>query len=220
MARAWGLLNGMLATVALGLVAGLVWDLAHARPLPPPPPVRAAAVRTVPTAPAGANGRPPVASDAIATRNLFSASRTEVATVAAAVPAGPKPVLHGVLINGDQSRAYLDDPAAKRVFGYAVGDTAGGGRIEQIGEDRVVIRRPEGLIDVLVQDPGKPKPAGSAATASGSTTLPAPTAAMPTPGAPPGQGGTPAPRGPTPPGQPATAQPALVPPAPSPGPTQ
>jgi Type II secretion system protein C len=219
MARAWWLLNGMLATVALGLVAGLVWDLAHARPLPPPPPLRAAAVQAVPAAPAGTDGRPPVASDAIATRNLFSASRTEVTAVVAAVPAGPKPVLHGVLINGDQSRAYLDDPAAKRVFGYAVGDTAGGGRIEQIVEDRVVIRRPEGLIDVLVQDPGKPKPAVSAPTTPGSP-LPAPTAAMPTPGAPLGPGGAPAPRGPMPPGQPAAAPPAPIPSAPSPGPTQ
>ncbi len=75
----------------------------------------------------------------------------------AAAPAGPKPVLHGVLVDGPKSRAYLEDPVAKRVFGYTIGDTIGGGRLEQITDGGVVIRRADGPIEVIIQDPTKPK---------------------------------------------------------------
>jgi hypothetical protein len=94
----------------------------------------------------------------------------------AAPPAGPKPVLHGVLVDGEQSRAYLEDPVAKRVFGYTIGDTIGGGRLEQISEGGVVIRRADGPIEVILQDPTKPK----AATAQPSIPRPA-VAVAPTP---------------------------------------
>ena len=49
----------------------------------------------------------------IAARNLFNPGRSETAT-AAAVPVA-KPILHGVVIDGPKSRAFLEDPAAKRV---------------------------------------------------------------------------------------------------------
>jgi hypothetical protein len=97
--------------------------------------------------------------------------------------AGPKPLLHGVVMDGPRSRAYLEDPAVKRTFGYAVGDTVGGGRLEVIHVDRVVIGRSDGLLEVLLQDPSKPKaPAPAAAgpaAATPSTGAPLPAGSMP-----------------------------------------
>jgi hypothetical protein len=124
----------------------------------------------------------------IAARNLFSASRGEVAVIAPAL-AGPKPVLHGVVVDGDRSRAYLDDPVAKRVFGYAVGDPVAGGRLEQIQDDRVKIRQPDGVMEILLKDPAKPQvepptpaaPTKARHSASGPVGPPTPEAAAPPP---------------------------------------
>ena len=85
-------------------------------------------------------------------KNLFSPSRSE-APAGPVVAAGPRPLLHGVVMDGPKSRAYLEDPTVKRTFGYAVGDAVNGGRVQSIGEDRVVIARPDGLVEVLLQDP-------------------------------------------------------------------
>ena len=73
-----------------------------------------------------------------------------------------KPILHGVVIQGGTSRAFLEDPTAKRVSGYSVGDAIGGGKIQKIADDRVLIARPEGMVEVLLQDPSKPRPAPAA----------------------------------------------------------
>jgi hypothetical protein len=67
------------------------------------------------------------------------------------------------MLDGDRSRAYLEEPPAKSVFGYAVGDAVAGGRLDSIRSDRVVIARPEGPVEVLLQDPSKPKPVAPAA---------------------------------------------------------
>jgi hypothetical protein len=120
----------------------------------------------------------------IAARNLFSASRSETTAVIAAAPAGPKPVLHGVLVDGDKSRAYLEDPVAKRVFGYTIGDTVGGGRLEQITDGGVVIRRADGPIEVIIQDPTKPKPATPQPSIPRPAVTPPPTIPPPTTPAP------------------------------------
>jgi hypothetical protein len=66
-------------------------------------------------------------------------------------------VLHGVVLDGPKSRAYLEDPLVKRTFGYAVGDTLGG-RVESIAADRVVIGRGDESVEVLLRDPSKPRP--------------------------------------------------------------
>ena len=102
----------------------------------------------------------------IATKNLFSPSRTE-APAGPVATAGPKPVLHGVVVDGPKSRAYLEDPVVKRTFGYAVGDILGGGRVESITADRVVIGRGDGSVEVLLRDPSKPRPATTTAPAPG-----------------------------------------------------
>lgn len=181
----------LLVNIALGLVGsllviGLIREVITARPLPPPPaprasqPVLASSLATV--------GQPAVTSafGVVVTKNLFSPARSEV-TVSASTAAAPKAVLHGVMIDGEKRRAYLEDPVAKRVFGYAVGDPIGGGRLQEISPDRVVIARPEGTVEVLLQDPSKPKPpapAGSPGVSPTPVTAPAPGVLPAAPGAP------------------------------------
>jgi len=181
----------MLVNIALGvvgslLVIGLIREVIAARPLPPPPVLRA--TQRAPTSPPAPAGQPAAISafGVIATKNLFSPARSEV-TVTAPMAAAPKPVLHGVVIDGEKSRAFLEDPVAKRVFGYAVGDPIGGGRLQEISPDRVVIARPEGTVEVLLQDPSKPKPpapAGSPGLSPIPVTAPAPGVLPATLGAP------------------------------------
>jgi hypothetical protein len=182
------LVNILLGVVGAVLVAALIREVSAARPLPPAPALRASQPSpTSPPAPA-ARSAPVTAYGVIATKNLFSPTRSEV-TVAGPPAAGPKPVLHGVKIDGEKSRAYLEDPVAKRVFGYAVGDPIGGGHLQAISPDRVAISRPEGTVEVLLQDPSKPKPppaptAGSPGASPVPVTAPAPGTPPATPGAP------------------------------------
>jgi len=98
--------------------------------------------------------------DSITTQNLFNPARSETGTVAA--EAVVKAILHGVVIEGAKSRAFLEDPSIKRVAGYSVGDQVVGGKLEKIAPDRVMISRPEGLVEVLLQDPAKPRPTPTA----------------------------------------------------------
>ena len=155
--------NISLGLVACLLAAGLVRDLLAAHPLPPPPAARGARPLATGGAPATSTAPPsPVAYGVIVAKNLFSPSRAE-APAGPTVAAGPKPVLHGVVMDGPKSRAYLEDPLLKRTFGYVVGDTVGGGRIESIAVDRVVIARGDGLLEVLLHDPSKARPAPTAA---------------------------------------------------------
>jgi hypothetical protein len=178
-------LNVLLGAVACLLAAALVREMVTPRPLPPPSTGRGAASR----APAAAQGsaseasKPgpvsPGAYGVIAAKSLFSPARSEGQT-GPAVAVGPKPVLHGVIVDGTKSLAFLEDPVAKRTFGYAVGDTIGGGRVQSIRPDRVVIARPDGLVEVLLHDPSKPRPAGPGV---GPGTAQAPPAAPP-PGTP------------------------------------
>jgi hypothetical protein len=151
-------LNAVLAILCVVFAVGIVRTLLVKHPVPPPGPAaqRAAAAPQPPaTTKAGDPGLDAFA--VIAAQNLFNPGRSE--TAAAAAVSVAKPILHGVVIHGAQSRAYLEDPTAKRVAGYSVGDTIGGGKIQKIADDRVVIARAEGLIEVLLQDPSKPRPA-------------------------------------------------------------
>ena len=166
MPRRLFLLNLLVGVVGLVFVAGLVRELVTSRPLPPPPAARApqpAPPAGPAPAPADSPGADLSAYSLIPARNLFNPARSETSVVAARGPTA-KPLLHGVVLDGPRSRAYLEDPAAKRVFSYTVGDTVGPGRIETIGADRVVITGPEGSFEVLLRDPSKPKPAAPAVT--------------------------------------------------------
>lgn len=157
-ARHWTLLHLMLALLVIALVAVAGRELGAARALPPAP-LDGSAARPVPTLVATrppAEPTPASSYTVIATRNLFTASRSEASAVAPAAAAGPRPVLHGVVIDGDKSRAYLEDAPGGRVFSYAAGDAVGGGRLERIADDRVTIRRPEGAMEIMLRDSSKP----------------------------------------------------------------
>ena len=177
MSRRLLIVNVLLGIVSVALATGIVRTLVVKRSLPLPAAARVASAPPPAAAPTKAD--PGVSSYAvIASRNLFNPARSETLGTAA----GPvsKPILHGVVLDGAKSRAFLEDPGAKRVAGYSVGDTISGGRIQRITDDRVVIARPEGLLEVLLQDPGKPRPAPTSG-APGSPTQPSPQIA---PGAP------------------------------------
>ena len=185
------MLNVALGIVSLAFAIGIVRTLLVKHPLPRPVASRPA-VAPQPSVIAGTADPGPEAYAVIATQNLFSPARSETASAAAAPVV--KPILHGVVIDGAKSRAFLEDPTLKRVSGYSVGDTVSGGRIQTIADDRVVIARPEGMMEVLLQDPSKPRPAPTAPAG------PAGTAAAGQPG--PGQLGP----GQSGPGQPAPGQ--------------
>src|SRR6266511_4748443 len=149
-------LNTVLGIVSLAFAVGTVRTLLAKHPMPVAAAGRPApAPQSVATA-AGADSGPE-AYGVIAAQNLFNPARSETATAAAV--AVVKPILHGIVIDGSKSRAFLEDPTVKRVGGYSVGDSVSGGKIQKIADDRVVIARPEGMVEVLLQDPSKPRPA-------------------------------------------------------------
>jgi Type II secretion system protein C len=236
-------LNVLIGLVVVGLAVLLAREMAVRRSLPPPSARPAAPASGSPAgeqaAAAPGRGDSIAAYGVIASRNLFTATRSEAPPPQAAPPPpppAPKPILHGVIVDEVKSRAWLEDPATKRTFGYTVGDTVGGGRLERIAADRVVIARPEGAVEVLLRDPSKPRPAAAPAgppaparpparatapgvAPGGAVPLPspAPTAEGPPP-TPAGQPPAPPPllRRPavgTPPAQTPPAQPAQTPPA-------
>jgi hypothetical protein len=154
-------LNVVLGLVSLAFAVGIVRTLVVKHPLPSAGVPRPMAASAPAAGPATADAGPDTYA-MIAAQNLFNPARSETATAAAAVNV-VKPILHGVVIQAGTSRAFLEDPSAKRVGGYSVGDTIGGGKIQRIADDRVVIARPEGMVEVLLQDPSKPRPAPTAA---------------------------------------------------------
>jgi hypothetical protein len=172
------IVNVALGLAACLLAAGLAREILAARPLPPPPAPRTARLAAAGAAATSTEPASAASAAVIVAKNLFSPSRTE-APAGPIAPAGPRPVLHGVVVDGPKTRAYLEDPLLKRTFGYGVGDAIGGGRVESIAADRVVIGRGDGLLEVLLRDPSKPRPAPAAAAPAGPTvpSAPAPGAA-------------------------------------------
>ena len=154
---------------------------AKSRPQP------AASVAPPAPAPTAAAPAAPPNYTVVASRNLFSPTRTEApppppAPVTPPAPILPKPNLFGVVLLDGAPVAYLEDPVSKRVARYRVGDQVAGGTVKTIGSDTVTLTRPEGQVMVRLHDPSRPRPAAPAGT-------------PPTPGA----AGTP-PIGPVPPG--------------------
>ena len=153
-------LNFLLVAIGFLFLFQLVRILSAPRPLPPSSVVQAArAVADPKDEPTPA--LPSLAAfDVVASRTLFNPSRSEGPSTALLAPIA-KPFLYGVVINGDARLAYLEDPLTKRVFGYKIGDPVAGGQLEEIREDRVTIRRPEGVFEVMLNDPSKPKAVAS-----------------------------------------------------------
>jgi hypothetical protein len=186
------LVNALLLAAAIYLGVSLAKDLTRSRPLPESPaPRRAAAPAPPEEKPAAAVEDKLQAYNVIVARHLFNPSRSEggVASAAPAAPLPPKPLLLGVVVDGPKSRAYLEEASTKRVFGYKIGDQVSGGRLEQITDEKVVIVRPDGTMDVMLHDPAKPKPAPAPAQPGAPGAQPgAQAGAPPVPGQPvPGQ---------------------------------
>ncbi|HEX4993938.1 MAG TPA: hypothetical protein VFX87_03175 [Methylomirabilota bacterium] len=186
MARRWLILDILIGAVGCLLAAGLIRELSTARPLPAPPAARPAPSTPV-SAPAPASQQGAQIYGGIATKNLFHPGRSE-ALAGPVVATGSKPLLHGLVMDGPKSRAYLEDPVAKRTFGYAVGDTVGSGRLQSISHDRVVIAGPDGPTEVLLQDASKPKPVATPGLAGAPSQVPPVATAAPVTPTQPGAG--------------------------------
>src|SRR6059036_1948527 len=177
-------INVVLAAVSVLCIGLVVKQIAAGRPAVPPRGRSPIAAPAEP-APAGDSRHAPQAYNVIAARNMFSPTRSETAgpAVAGNAPAlVAKPSLHGVVLRDGAPIAYLEDPLTKRIAGYRIGDPIAGGTVQTISADAVVIARPDGVVDVRLRDPSKPRP-------------PAPTPAgqQPVPGQPSGAGQLPAP---------------------------
>jgi hypothetical protein len=185
-----GLIAFPVAVLGLVFAVLLGRELFLSRPLPASPAPRVS--QPSPTAAATPAHSPNAGGDLsaysmIPARSLFSPGRSETSVAASAKPAG-RPVLHGVVVDGPRSRAYLEDSLVKGVFGYTVGDTVGQGQITTINADRVTITGPEGTFEVLLNDPAKPKPPPGVTPAPAQPRPPAmPTPALRRPGVVPGQ---------------------------------
>ena len=158
-------INALLVVISLVSVGVIVKHLATSHTVSAPR-SRPAAGATAP-GPTTEEPRPPAqAYNVIASRNLFNPTRSESAV--AATPGGPalnivKPNLHGVVLRDGSPIAYLEDPQTKRIAGYRIGDPIAGGTVQTISADAVVIARPDGMVDVRLRDPSKPRPQPAAA---------------------------------------------------------
>ena len=106
MSRRLLIVNVLVGALGCLFAAGLIRELGTGRPLPPAPALRAS--QSAPEAGGQPAGQPaPITTyQTIATKNLFNPGRSEV-TVANVAALGPKPVLHGVMLDGSKSRASM-----------------------------------------------------------------------------------------------------------------
>ncbi len=158
MARRLMILNAALVLIALVAVMYVYRELRRAPNIVPTR--RAAGLTAPPGTPAASGSALPGSYGVIASRNLFSPTRSEApaAGVSNALPA-PKPNLFGIILRDGAPVAYLEDPTTRRVAGYRLGDSVAGGTVTQIGADHVLLNRPDGEVNVRLRDPSKPRPA-------------------------------------------------------------
>lgn len=164
MSRRLLLLNVLLGAVSIACAAFIVWEIVAPWPAPQ---ARAHPAAPAAPAPGPAAPRPPASAyNVVAARNAFSPTRSEDASTVTggggATLGAAKPNLYGVVLRDQNPIAYLEDPLTKRVAGYRVGDAIAGGTLQTIAADRVVIARPDGLMDVRLRDPSKPRPPAGA----------------------------------------------------------
>jgi hypothetical protein len=155
----------LLTVLLVAISAGFVALIARELRTPPRAPVSrtqpSASVAATPAAPAAPAPAPNYST--VASRNLFSPSRTEAPPPPATPPAPPPPVLpkpnlFGVILVEGTPVAYLEDPVSKRVARYRVGDSVAGGTVKAIEADTVMLLRPEGQVTVRLHDPTRPRP--------------------------------------------------------------
>ncbi|MBI1848005.1 MAG: hypothetical protein HY294_00470 [Candidatus Rokubacteria bacterium] len=149
------LLNALLVAASAAFATVIVREVTAPMSLAIPARPRPA---TAPPAPAMATPGPGSAPATIVTHNLFSPTRTEVPATgvagAAALNVG-RLNLYGVVLRDSGPIAFLEDPATKRVAGYRIGDQVGGGTVQTIASDKVVLQRPEGAVDIRLHDPAR-----------------------------------------------------------------
>jgi Type II secretion system protein C len=181
-------LNLVLLAAAVFAVASIVRTLIEPAPRPAltrPRPAPPAPARAAESPSARAPG--PGAYAVIASRNLFSPTRTEAPPTTAAAKAAtalPKPNLYGVVLKDGTPIAYLEDPLTKRVAGYRLGDTIAGGTVQMIDSDHIILTRPDGQVDVRLRDPSRPRPPVPQATPAAPPTPPPVQGAIAPPGQP------------------------------------
>src|SRR5262245_30281825 len=154
--RLFVLFNAALVVTSLFFAVGIVGTLRHVLPVPAP--------RSLPSGPssparldAPADGRETPVSTEIAVGNLFDPQR--LGRSAPQPTSSSSLVLQGVVVDGATGRAFIEEPNTRRVAGFSVGDMVAGGAIQQIADDRVIIATPTGLMEILLRDPSRPKPA-------------------------------------------------------------
>src|SRR5262245_15187673 len=101
----------VLVGVSLFFAVSLTRQLTASRPLPVPPAPRATQAAAAPEKNPAASDDNLAAYNTIVAKHLFNPSRSEgtpptTATVAAPLP--PKPVLHGLVVDGTSSVAFLE----------------------------------------------------------------------------------------------------------------
>ena len=197
-------LNALFVVLAIGAVG----YIAREASVPAPSAGRRSSAPSAQAPQTAATPEPaPGTYNIVATRNLFSPTRSEIVDAAppAAAVALPKPNLFGILLREGAPVAYLEDPTTKRVAGYRLGDTVAGGTVKQITADQVVLNRPEGDVNVRLRDPGKPRPPAPPQAGAPAQPVPGPAVpGAPTPGTttPPTAQAQPPAVGPLPPGTP------------------
>jgi len=75
-------------------------------------------------------------------------------------PVGPvKPLLYGVIYGERGWIAYIENPTTRGIAAYRVGDTVAGQTIDAIEEERVVLKGPDGALEIRLSDekPGAPQ---------------------------------------------------------------
>ncbi len=173
-------LNVLLAVASLACAAFVVREVTT--PWTPAPVRSAPAAPPVPAPPEPSPRADVSAYSVVATRNLFSSTRSETTTATApGLGMAPiaKPSLHGVVLRDQNPIAYLEDPTTKRVTGYRVGDAIAGGTLQTIAADHVIIARPDGSVDVRLHDPSRPRPEPPAAAQPGTVPGVPPRAGVP-----------------------------------------
>ena len=68
-------------------------------------------------------------------------------------------LLYGVIHGEGGWLAYIEDPKSRTVTAYRIGDSIDGKTVETIEDERVILRGPEGAIEIRLSDekPGVPK---------------------------------------------------------------
>ncbi len=151
--------NAVLAGLSVGFSIYIIWEMTA--PLDPSVGTPPAPMNTAVVAPDNAARLATPAIDAaIASRNLFSPTRTDAQRAESAVIGTPglRLNLFGVVLAGERSIAYLEDPTSKRVYAYRLGDSVAGGTIRAIEASHIVLERRNQRLDVSLHDPSRPKP--------------------------------------------------------------